>query len=134
MSLHVVSVCKANPWLACSPDGIVMKNSLPERLLEIKCPVKEKLLTAGELVKTYKFLTCDGSSYALKKRHTYYTQVQPPLAILNVTMCDFIIFSSYDDTFVNISVPFDEEYAWGMLTRLKFIYFKHVLPVLPCEN
>ncbi|KAF5274970.1 hypothetical protein FQR65_LT16822 [Abscondita terminalis] len=28
-------VCQSDPWLACSPDGILMKNKRPHRLLEI---------------------------------------------------------------------------------------------------
>ena len=32
-------VCQKNPWLACSPDGIVFRDKRPIRLLEIKCPV-----------------------------------------------------------------------------------------------
>lgn len=31
-------ICKNYPWLAYSPDGIVMSNGMPCRLVEIKCP------------------------------------------------------------------------------------------------
>lgn len=31
-------ICKKHPWLAFSPDGIVMENNKPIKLLEIKCP------------------------------------------------------------------------------------------------
>lgn len=34
-----LAVCPNNSWLACSPDGVVLQNSRPVRLLEIKCPV-----------------------------------------------------------------------------------------------
>lgn len=27
------------PWLACSPDGSVLKNGKPHKLVEIKCPI-----------------------------------------------------------------------------------------------
>ena len=31
-------VSKENPWLACSPDGILFLNNKPFKLVEIKCP------------------------------------------------------------------------------------------------
>jgi hypothetical protein len=31
-------VSQGNPWLACSPDGVVFKNKCMTKLLEIKCP------------------------------------------------------------------------------------------------
>lgn len=31
-------ICEKQPWLAYSPDGIIMKDGEPYRLLEIKCP------------------------------------------------------------------------------------------------
>jgi hypothetical protein len=37
-------ICKKFPWLGYSPDGIVVNSSgIPQKLLEIKCPVKGKL-------------------------------------------------------------------------------------------
>lgn len=33
-----VIVSNSNKWISYSPDGIVMKNNFPEKLLEIKCP------------------------------------------------------------------------------------------------
>jgi hypothetical protein len=36
-------ICKKFPWLGYSPDGIVVNSSgVPQKLLEIKCPVKGK--------------------------------------------------------------------------------------------
>lgn len=45
----VVSI--QNPWLARTSEGVVMHESTPQRLLEIKCPIKEEQLSAGKLVK-----------------------------------------------------------------------------------
>lgn len=33
-----VIVSNINKWISYSPDGIVMKNNFPNKLLEIKCP------------------------------------------------------------------------------------------------
>ncbi|XP_064468700.1 uncharacterized protein LOC135382963 [Ornithodoros turicata] len=127
-------VCKDNPWLACSSDGIIVTNSVPEKLLEIKCPVKGKAMTAVDLLETCKFLTRNGTSYVLKKRHTYYDQVQLGMGILNLRHCDLVVYSSHVDTFAKIGVPFDEDYTWKMLTRLKLVYFRHILPLLPLQS
>lgn len=36
-------VSSKHPWLSYSPDGIVIKNGFPTKLIEIKCPVIGKL-------------------------------------------------------------------------------------------
>lgn len=35
-------ICKRYPWLAYSPDGVVMSEGVPVRLVEIKCPYNGK--------------------------------------------------------------------------------------------
>lgn len=51
MSMEVVQcglvISELNPWLGCSPDGIVFENNKPWKLIEIKCPKegKKKILT-----------------------------------------------------------------------------------------
>uniref|UniRef100_A0A2S2P0I0 YqaJ viral recombinase domain-containing protein n=1 Tax=Schizaphis graminum TaxID=13262 RepID=A0A2S2P0I0_SCHGA len=33
-----IIVSNSNPWLSYSPDGVIMDNHVPKKLLEIKCP------------------------------------------------------------------------------------------------
>lgn len=33
-----IIVSNSNPWLSYSPDGVIMENDVPTKLLEIKCP------------------------------------------------------------------------------------------------
>lgn len=37
------------PWLACSPDGLVLKEDGTYKSVEVKCPATGKDLTIGEL-------------------------------------------------------------------------------------
>ncbi|XP_064471985.1 uncharacterized protein LOC135386149 [Ornithodoros turicata] len=126
-------VPSSNPWLGFTPDGIVFQNGTPERLLEIKCPVKGKKDTANAVAAGCSFLTCVDGSYKLKERHTYYAQVQLGMAVLNVASCDFVVYSSFDNTICVVKVPFNRDFCLRMLLHLKAIYFKHIVPIL-CDT
>ncbi|KAG0424898.1 hypothetical protein HPB47_027905 [Ixodes persulcatus] len=68
-------VCPKNPWLGCSPDGVVFEDGRPAKLLEIKCPTKGQTMTAKALLATCDFLEKnEAGTYTLKKRHTHYAQ------------------------------------------------------------
>ncbi len=86
------------PWLSCSPDGIVIDNNNPS-LLEIKCPSR----CEGTKINV-DYLTQDG----LKKSHPYYTQVQLQLYVANVNLCYFFVYSEADYVLVPISK--DDDY------------------------
>lgn len=49
-----IIICKQYPWLAYSPDGVVMEHGCPTRLVEIKCPYDGKFL--GNLFEVSKIL------------------------------------------------------------------------------
>ncbi|KAG0422202.1 hypothetical protein HPB47_001944, partial [Ixodes persulcatus] len=127
-------VCTENPWLGCSPDGIVMFDDVPSRLLELKCLTQGKVVGARETAASCKALEKVGDAFRLKKKHTFYGQVQLGMTLLIVDSCDFVIYASVDDSIETINVPFDQDFTWGMLKHLKTVYFKHVLPVLSSEN
>ncbi|KAF2903906.1 hypothetical protein ILUMI_02267 [Ignelater luminosus] len=38
------------PWTGCSPDGLIIKNSSIEKIVEIKCPIKGKTKSAYSLL------------------------------------------------------------------------------------
>ncbi|CAN7977786.1 unnamed protein product, partial [Ixodes persulcatus] len=124
-------VCPKNPWLGCSPDGVVFEDGRPAKLLEIKCPTKGQTMTAKALLATCDFLEKnEAGTYTLKKRHTHYAQVQLGMALLDVRKCDLVIYADIDNTIEVLSVVHDEAFLWPLLTRVKSVYFEHVLPVL----
>lgn len=119
-------VDKDESWLAFSPDGVVSSNE-NLRLIEIKCPLIGKSMPASDFVPQLSYITKDNK---LKQKHQYYGQIQLGLALIGASICDLIIYSSYDDSFITISVPFDEKFVSKMLTNLAFVYFNYILPFL----
>lgn len=49
------------------------------------------------------------------------------MVLLNVTECNFILYSSFDNNYIMIQVLYDELYCKNMLYNLKIIYFERLL-------
>lgn len=71
-----------------SPDA-VLDNCY---LLEVKCPTAGKSFAGDALLSKLKYLVYDGNKYVLKRTHTYYTQIQLGLMILNLKAAKLVIF------------------------------------------
>lgn len=123
-------VCQLNPWLAVSPDGVIFENEVATEILEIKCPWKGKTLSIKEAVQQ-EFSKCldivNEEEMFLKKKHTYYAQVQLNMAVLNVQRTSFMMYSPFNDEAIVIQVPFDVQFTTEMLTVLKFVYYNFML-------
>ncbi|XP_077528853.1 uncharacterized protein LOC144141171 [Haemaphysalis longicornis] len=67
-------VLPEQPWLACSPDGL-MRYQGNTVLVEIKCPARcEKVPIIDKEGKTIlEFFDCQAGTLTLKKPHSYYT-------------------------------------------------------------
>ena len=78
-------ISPAQPWLACSPDGIIPGDE--PKALEIKCPAT---CAFGPIVTDY---IKDGK---LKKSHAHYTQCQIQMYVLGFKKCDFFVYSKVD--------------------------------------
>lgn len=126
-------VCASEPWLGFSPDGICIKNFQPNKLLEIKCPFDLQDIKDDTLLKKCKFLCLLNNDIVLRKKHQYYAQVQMGMVLLNLTKCDFVIYSNMSDSIKIIAVPFDEKYVSEMLSTLKRKYFENMLHEI-CKN
>lgn len=122
--------CQHNPWLAVSPDGIIVGENGSHELLEIKCPSKGKTITVREAIKESfgKCLNMNSEPISLKKKHAYYGQVQLGMAILNVKSTSFVIYASHDKSFIDVTVGIDENFVMEMLLKLKQVYFNVMLP------
>lgn len=123
-----------NPWLGYTPDGVVVNNeNIPVKIIEIKCPFKGKSQCLND-IKYLKFIIKhpDGS-LSLKTNHAYYAQIQMGIVLLNVAICDFIIYSIttiliiYDNNYATIVVNYDDLYCRDMFFSLKIIYFERLL-------
>jgi len=122
-------VSKQNPWLAYSPDGIIIKNGVPSALLEIKCPFKGKSKGIKETVQSEikKSLNQKGENVVLKERHKFYGQIQLGMAVINVKKTYFVFYSFFDKEFFLITINFNEEYMKKILTALKKAYYEKIL-------
>lgn len=98
----------ALPWLACSPDGLRISGGQFSILLEIKCPILGKTKSASDLLNNLSYIKCkdDGqlSVHCLNPKHIYYGQVQLSMAILDIDMCHFVIYSSHSNSIFLLEV------------------------------
>lgn len=119
------------PYLGCSPDGLIESDGIIE-VLEIKCPVLGSSRPAEEIAENLDYLYVDEVSqcYCLKKRHKYYGQVQLCMFLTGANKCHFIVFSSFDNSFVNVPVPKDISFINKMYKSLSTTYFTIMLPFL----
>uniref|UniRef100_A0A8B9UPJ4 YqaJ viral recombinase domain-containing protein n=1 Tax=Anas zonorhyncha TaxID=75864 RepID=A0A8B9UPJ4_9AVES len=122
---------KEKTWLAASPDGVVTEadTGKPLGLLEVKCPYKHRNRTVREACKDRDFcLRVDGDSYALKRDHDYFTQVQCQMAAADMRKADFVVHTKKETAVA--PVEFDDEF-WGQtVPKLEKFYTEAVIPHL----
>ena len=88
------------PWLAASPDGLVLDKNDNFKLVEIKCPfsckdknIDTKYIVNGKLVES----------------HPYFTQIQLQMLCCNAKTTDLFVYSSMD--YKIIPVKLDPDFA-----------------------
>lgn len=116
------------PWMCYSPDGIIVSQ---KALVEIKCPVSGQTMTASTAVRTCHFIVFDNNQKPhLRKRHPYYGQVQLGMYLLNLQTCHFLVYASFDHSFVDVEVPYDQSFISDFINVLDQTYFNRILPYL----
>ncbi|XP_050513297.1 uncharacterized protein LOC114327559 [Diabrotica virgifera virgifera] len=120
-------IAKKHQWLGYSPDGIIMKDGRPHKLLEIKCPVIGQTKNSAALIVDCDYLQIENHKVILKRKHPYYGQIQLGMAILNLAECDFVVYSKFSNSFANIVTPFDKIFANSLLEKLQRIYFSKMI-------
>lgn len=60
-------------------------------------------------------ITADGENFLLNPRHTYFSQVQFGMSLLNLTVMHFVVYSEVELLILTVQ-------------KLQFVYFKHLLP------
>ncbi|XP_031340878.1 uncharacterized protein LOC116168984 [Photinus pyralis] len=118
-----------NPFLACSPDGLVENNAV----IEIKSSLKSgdnTPLQAGALkLFDYCEINKDENKLTLKKKHNYYYQVQGILEITGRQKCYFIVYTKGG---IHVEEIERDKIFWHnqMEKKLKQFYYKSLLPEL----
>lgn len=122
-------VSRLNPWLAYSPDGVILKDQKPVALLEIKCPFKGKTRNITDTVDSQlnKCLIIKGENILLKEKHRYYGQIQLGMVVLNLNLTYFVIYSAFDKKLHTIRVSRNDIFITKMLTALKKVYYNIML-------
>ena len=123
-------LCKDAPYLGASPDGVIECDCCGIGVLEIKCPFKFKSSGLDDVPGNKEY--CISSDMKLKQTHEYYTQVQHQMFVLNCQYADFFIWSPINA--ICIRVQRDEDFIKSMITKLSFIWEKHILPELLTHN
>lgn len=124
--------------MGASPDGLVIDPSeqQPHGLVEIKCPARAEKTPLLDLCtnKKYKSTFClryINDTYELKKRHTYYYQIQGQLHITCRSWCDFVLWTptaTIDNLFVERIYYDDILWSNIIYPRLYRFYMGSMLP------
>lgn len=118
------------PWLGFSPDGFFISDN-EIYLIEIKCPVMGKTMCGLELLKSLKYIVINNIGVpSLKKKHSYYGQIQLGLLLCNIKNGYLVIYQKITNSVLLIEVILDLEFCKELYSSLNFIYFRHVLPFL----
>lgn len=127
------------PWLAASPDGMVMKEDKAIGLVEAKYVAdpkrkedKKQLMSIKEKAKKKKtfYLTLEGDKLSLKTSHKHYTQCQLQMEVTGTKWVDFVVRSTMPEDLEIVRVDRDEKYLKNAMSKLRAFYQNAVLPEL----
>lgn len=110
------------PYLGASPDGIINCDCCGKGCLEIKCPHS---LTKDKSIESLTYLT----NGKLIKNHQYYYQLQTQLLICGVTYGDFLVWSLYEDCYIE-RIYIDYEICDDIVAKSKWFFYEAILPEL----
>ena len=130
-----------NPWLAATPDGIVVdpsEQASQEGLLEIKNPHSKRNMTLSEACSSgSSFFLKEANkenetSYSLKRKHDYFYQVQCQMYCVDKEWCDFVVRTEKS---IHIERIYRDKDWWNQqLPKLKTFYDNALLPELACPR
>lgn len=125
-------VKKVQPYYICSADAILINKITKDiQILEIKSPYSCKTKPIFDPVTNtinVTYVERNGDKFVLKKNHSYYTQVQLLLYILNLTLCQFIVYSPHGS--ILFVVERDEDFLQRTIPNLEKFYFRYYLKKL----
>lgn len=90
-------------------------------------------MSLPQLIKECIYLVEEKDTVTLKKKHSYYAQVQLGMAVLNLKQCDFVVYCSSENNLIVIKVDLDTDYVHKLTAKLKNIFFTKMLHTV-CEN
>lgn len=113
-------------YIGASVDGVVHSTN-ETYVLELKNPLSTWDSPLLEAAKKLPCLKCDENcKISLNRKHSYYTQIQGQMAILEIPKCYFVLCTN-TDIFVE-EVGFDVEFWNALLEKLQNFYDNIFLP------
>jgi putative phage-type endonuclease len=114
-------------FLGASPDGIIDDDTI----IEVKCAPSignQSLFEAAKNKKPFCLEIYNSSQLRLKKKHSYYWQIQGQLNITKRSKCAFILYTLANDIYVEWILK--DEQLWNeiMLPKLISFYKNCILP------
>ncbi|GCB70800.1 hypothetical protein scyTo_0001378 [Scyliorhinus torazame] len=122
-------------WLAASPDGVVVDKATGDTvsLLEVKCPYKHRNHTISQACEDSNFcLENKRGEPQLKKGHSYFTQIQCQLAVLDLPKADLVVYTNREVAI--IPVESDAKFWEKAVDKLEDFYTRAVMPELRERN
>lgn len=124
-----LTVSESHPFLAASPDAIFQCPCHRKAVVEIKCPSKhanENILTAAKKDKEFCLYVTESDELALKKNHSYYSQIQFQMMVCQVNVSFFIVYTKVDMVFLTISC--DKNFPTPTISHCRDFALKVILP------
>ena len=119
------------PWLGASPDFLVFDSTEAKSfgIGEVKCPFSKKDISIDEACKDKNFFLENlNGKIQLKKKHNYNYQIQGCMATLNVSWCDFVVYTNTD---LHVErIYFDKDLWHEIVPQLSSFYSDYMLPEL----
>ncbi|CAG2248560.1 unnamed protein product [Mytilus edulis] len=126
-------ICKENPWLAATPDSLIICDCCGLGCLEIKNPEKYKNDTIQQMATSdQSYLNySDNKQISLDKKHQYYTQVQIQMYATNTKYADFVVKTvAADDNIFIQRIAYDEIFTMNVIHKCKVFFTKVIVQEL----
>lgn len=128
-----VIIKKSQPWLCCSPDGILVNQSANiHYILEIKCPFTcrtKPVFDREKNISNVPYLQLDNEKkLQLKRSDKIYYQIQILLYVCNAQVCFLYVYSPKGSETIKVSR--DESFLQDIVPKMENFYFGHFLPAL----
>ena len=122
-------ISKQRPYIAASPDGLLLCKCHGKSTIEIKCPYKIRYIkNIKNAVTECDFLTLVNGELSIKKSHKYYTQIQSQMAIASTMQSYFVVWTT-NDMFVQ-KIDFDKEHWMKVSINLEVFFKTYICPAL----
>ncbi|KAF0709717.1 SWIM-type domain-containing protein [Aphis craccivora] len=127
-------------WLCASPDGIVLINNRPNKVLDIKCPITcqdKSIIDPVTNIPNVKYLKLINGEITLKKSHSYYSQCQILMYVTGLDECDLFVYKLLSPVLIfikNNNKQFSLVIKERLLLGINLSKILNILNVVPVKS